>query len=219
MDLIIPYREDRHTGEELKFALRSIETYLKGYGEILIIGDEPTGIKGCWVIRHKDEPGTKEQNILNKVKRGFHYASKAIMWHDDHYLLKPLNVSELGYYHNGPLKDQIRKAHSGYKNTIQNTLHKFPEALNFDIHTPIIFEKDKFCTLNPRKETCIKSLYCATYEIKGEYMDDLKINGTHTLTELRNVIQDRLFFSTGHLFNPTMDLLKELYPNPSRFEK
>lgn len=70
----------------------------------------------------------------------FEISENFIMWHDDHILLKPLDVSQIKAWHNGQLINELKRSHSGYRQTVQNTLNFWeedyqPHILNFDIHT------------------------------------------------------------------------------------
>ena len=67
----------------------------------------------------------------------------------------------------------------------------------------------------------VKSLYCNTLGIKGEYMVDLKINERLKCAELEKAVAGRPFFSTGESANGAElgTFLQYLYRNKSKFEK
>jgi len=230
MDIVIPYKANQHNGTELKFALRSIEKYLTGYRGVWIIGDLPKGINTdkVFYIQASHDPNRKEWDICSKILKACELpviSENFIMWHDDHLLLKPLDVSEIKAWHNGPLENELKRTRSAYKQAVENTLKIFQwaEPLNFDIHVPCIFNKHDFQRINTpaewKNELCLKSLYfnCGS---EAEYMDDLKINQTGLSKEkIYSAIKDRLFFSTGPLameYHMT-EVLKELYPEPSKY--
>lgn len=227
MDIVIPFWNDRHKDTELKYALRSIEKYLTGFGNIWVIGEKTalnTKFLPCQNIS-----GRKEFSIAEKILvacKCDRISDPFIMWHDDHFLLKPLDVSEIKYWYDGTL-EEVKKnptSKSGYKTAIKNTIEAGC-GKNFDIHTPIIFKKERFiervtkADWQPNKEFCVKSLYCNGFE--GYQMTDLKINTPAYQPFLIKKIHDRLFFSTGPLgLQPEMiELLNELYPVPSKYEK
>ncbi len=209
MDIVIPYKEDIHKGLELKYALKSIEKHLTGYGKIHI-------------IKEGDLPGRKEYSILQKILRACNnpeVSEDFIVWHDDHFLLKPLDVSEIKYWHNGTLEEMIPKAKGFYLKAIEDTINELYclPHLNYDIHVPFLVNKGIFKMLmsDYEKEYCVKSLYINKLQtiIEPEYMEDLKINLPHYEGKLREKIEGRLFFSTGpYALNPEMkNLFTELY--------
>lgn len=229
MDLIYPYATDPHGGLELIYSLRSIEKYLTGYGQVFIIGDKPKWLKNVihvpLLATERAMSGRKEFNIMSKIKRACEderVSDEFIMVHDDHFLLRPLDVKEFDYWHNGSLQDALKKAHSGYKRTVQNTIdYNMGSGNNSDIHVPIVFNKGKFlsyvCSAPwHQKEFCIKSLYAHT--MGGEYMEDCKINSPLTRNQFYDKIAGRLFFSTGPYFLQGDNFLEELYSEKSKFE-
>lgn len=206
-DIVIPYTSDRLNGLEIHFALRSIRKFLTGYGKIYIIGDKPRE-DAIIHIPAADVPGRKEKSICDKMLTACslpEISESILIWHDDHILLKPLDVSEIKPWHNGPLTKEMKRTHSGYKQTVINTLNHFKwqgDPQNFDIHTPFIINKEKFKQINTSEvwqlEMCVKSLYFNTLKVTGEYMEDLKINQSG-ISEQRilTAIEGRLFLSTG----------------------
>lgn len=94
---------------------------------------------------------------------------------------------------------------------------------NFDIHTPILYEKQKFIALEQEEwgyEHIIKSLYCNRWGVQGEEMKDLKFSRPFKREEIRQAIQGKLWFSISENgTNDAMkDVLQELYHNPSKYE-
>ncbi len=223
VDIIIPYTADRLNGLELHFALRSIRKYLTGYGKIYVIGDKPKE-EGVIHIPAADVPGRKEKSICDKMLTACNLpeiSESILIWHDDHILLKPLEVSGIKPWHNGPLTKELKRTHSGYKQTVINTLNHFQwqgEPLNFDIHTPFIINKEKFKQINTaevwKREMCVKSLYFNTLKATGEYMEDLKINQSG-INEQRvmEAIKGRYFLSTGPaaMEPPLIGILEKLF--------
>lgn len=220
MDIVIPYRKDILDGLELKYALRSIEKNLLGWDDIILIGDRPGWYTGEH-IPASDTPGRKEYNIYQKllIACAEDISEDFIMWNDDHYMLK---LSEIKYWHNGPLVNEYKRMIGGrYRIAIQNTLEDLPDALNYDIHVPIVYNKTEFQNIfrNMAQEVCIKSYYSNKCQIKGHWMDDLKIEGQFTIKEIEELIKDKTFFSTGTMiFKEMFSVLAELFPHKSQSE-
>lgn len=227
IDIVIPYRLDAHNGLELLYALRSIEKYLTGYRDIYLIGDKPDWLTAVKHIPFTDAKGRKEFNIYQKLLRACQEESVSdnfIYVNDDHFLLKPLDVKDFKYWYDEPLKKLLDRNPKGYAGTIYNTLEIYPEALNFDIHTPIIFNKALFGSLfsSQQKEICVKSMYCNSPFVEGEkeQMPDLKLNMPHYKGKIEAKIKGRLFFSTGPLVihDEMIQVWNELYPEKSKYE-
>ena len=227
MTIVLPYKDDILSGVELKFALRSIEKHLTGFTNLVIIGTPPDWYNGESVYA-KDYNG-KQFSIYSKLLVACELENVSeffIMFNDDHFLLKPLDVTEIESWHDGYLKDTINKNHGiRYKEAIANTLQLIPNGRNYDIHTPCRYHKKGFKDLfgNRTDEICIKSYYFNYYEPTDEVyheMKDFKINQLLSKEAIKELIKDRLFFSTSTngMKKPMIELLNELFPNKSRWE-
>lgn len=228
MTIVIPYIDDILSGVELRFALRSIEKYLTGWTNVVIIGTPPEWYNGIYGDPFHDSRYRKQFNIYSKLLVACgskQVTDNFIMWNDDHYLLKPLDVSEINNWYDGYLKETINKNQGArYKETIANTLQIIPETLNYDIHTPCIYHKEtfKFLFSGRTDEICIKSYYFnSTLRGCSSEMKDLKINQLLSKEAIKELIKDRLFLSTSTngMKKPMIELLNELFPEPSRYER
>ena len=225
MTIVIPYKDDILSGVELKFALRSIEKYLTGFTNLGIIGTPPDWYKGEWTPA-KDYNYRKQFSIYQKLLVACeleNVSENFIMWNDDHFLLKDIYTTEIENWFDGYLKETINKNHGiRYKEAIANTIQLIPDGLNFDIHTPIIYNKKRFKSFfsNEKEEICIKSYYCCPFGMEAVPMKDLKINQLLSKEAIKELIKDRLFFSTSTngMKKPMIELLNELFPNKSQWE-
>ena len=228
MTIVLPYKDDILSGTELLFALRSIEKHLTGFDNLVIIGDRPEWYKGEYV-QAKDYNG-KQFSIYSKFLIACELSNVTdnfIMWNDDIFLLKDIDTCQIDNWYDGKMKDTACKNHGlRYKEAIANTLQYLPEGLNYDIHAPCIYNKKVFKMLfcNKTDEVCIKSYYYHYYKPnEGELyyeMKDLKINQLLSKEAIKELIKDRLFFSTSTngMKKPMIELLNELYPKPSKWE-
>jgi len=223
MNIYIPYSLERDIfkGEELKFAIRSIEKYLSGWENIILIGTAPDWFNGM-VIPANDIPNKKETSILKKMckvnDRVF------VRWDDDHFLLKPLKVEDIKDWHSGYLTQHLEngKFSARYRVALMNTVEEYHYGYYYDIHTPCIFCSAHLdiLQLNWDSEYCLKSMYFNyILDPRNEFMEDLKLNNWLSKEEIRAKIEGRIFFSTGTLFEPVREVLNELYPKPSKFER
>jgi hypothetical protein len=216
MNTYIPYK---HTGgEELRYALRSIEKNLSGYKDVYLITEQWPEWYNGYFLAHPDVSNTKRYNIISKLHEV--KDKRFIFWDDDHYLLKPLHVNNIKNWYEGDLSKALGEAHGKYHGAINNTLKAFGNIRYFDIHTPCVYDKEgieKIFKLN-WGDYIIKSIFFKDKE--GEEMKDCKIDRPISREAIRERIKDRLFFSTGaNGFKQQMkDFLNEQFPNKSRYE-
>lgn len=232
MDIIIPIGvESRWQDNELRYALRSIEKYLTGYKDIYLIGNKRKWLTEVKYIPSGEVYTQKQKSIFQKILKAAkdeNVSEKFIMWHDDHFLIKPLNVNEIKYWYQKTLDVLQTFSQGTYKGAVINTNKYLKEKsysnFHFDIHVPIVFEKSKFSeleTVNWGRDHVIKSLYCNKFAVEKEELKDINFGKPFTREEIRKVIEGRLFFSFNeHAGNDSMkDVLKELYPEQSKYER
>lgn len=227
MNIVIPYRYERNA-VELKYALRSIESYLKGYGEIFLVGERfPSWLQNVHYITCAEETAKSPVNIINKLLKASsvrEVGDPFIRWDDDIYLTRELNVSGMEYWYDGTLGQAIDKHFGKYKQIIQNTAYKVTDSEKyFDVHAPIIIHERfllRTAKLDWAKPMLVKTSYCNNvFEISGTEMRDCKIGGPGK--DVLKEIEGSLFFSTGPLsIEPKLvEALEKLYPKPSKYER
>lgn len=237
MQIIIPYRE-ANNGLELRYALRSIDKYLKiPFDNIYLIGLKfPDWLRGVEFIHCGELRQKSSFNILNKVWAGLIQAGPTcIQWNDDIYLTHEVN--DIPYYAEGTLETALDKSHGNYRNLILNTALQITEkAPYFDVHTPIIYERKRFKKLFDydwgKKTYLVKSLY--GYVSKNPAIEDFilkasrvseytdcKISGPMTKDEIKAKIAGSTYFSTSPqgMSDTMVEVLNELYPEPSKYEQ
>jgi len=217
MKIYIPYKHKE--GEELRFALRSIDKNFTGFDDVILITDESPGWYNGNVLVHKDVSSRKQLNIISKL-----YCvpdNQFIMFNDDHFLLKPL--TEIKNWYDGTLKTALNKASGRYYQAVKNTLDHFGDIRYFDVHTPCIFTSEQihrvFRLEWGDREFVIKS--AAFNSKEGEEITDLKINRILSKEAIQELTKDRLFFSTGpNGFKLQMiQFLNEKFPEKCKWEK
>lgn len=231
-DIIVPLGVgSRWMDNELRYALRSIEKHLSGYRDIYIIGAPRKWLQNVKYIDAPEQYTRKEKCIFDKLIRAAEHpdvSSTFITTNDDIFFLKPIAAAEIKYWKSGNVKNLLVKTQGLYRSTVANTEkylreNNLPDG-HFDIHVPILYEKEKMMMLlkiDWSRDHIIKSLYCNTNYIKGEEMRDLKFSRPFRREEIRKAIEGRMFFSISEYgTNDSMkDILQELFPEPSRYEK
>jgi hypothetical protein len=224
-DLVIPFTNSPNQDKELRYALRSIERYIPFISGLYIIGDTPKiGLKGVNLIPYKREADIRyrNRNIFEKLLLASNHPciSDSFISHDDDIFL--LDYFNYKYYHKG------QKWGVGTYAIVENNTRKlFPSANNFNVHYPRLFNKKLFRetvgTLNWKLPHgySINTAYAAMNNFPGEEIDDLKFKSKNFYEAIKNLIKDRHFFSVSDVgFKPPLiDVLNEIYPNKSKYEK
>lgn len=237
MDIIYPLGKGSiWSNKEIKYSLRSVEKHLSGFNNIWIIGELPDFLTGIRHIPMPDEQRNKEANICAKILRACdepEISQDFLFMNDDHFLLSDFDVSSFPYYYKGEIRTFLSRVMSRglYTQAVARTFYALNDLKKttkyFDAHCPIIYNKDKFrqvmsqFTIDGKIGMVLKSLYCNMLGIDGEQQLDCKINKLCVAQEIMGYIENKKFFSIGNkAINDQLELvLKQLYPNPSRWEK
>lgn len=215
---------------ELKYSLRSIEKHLKNYRDVYVIGNVPRfqyqNIKFIHIIEKSIYPAV---NIFRKIETACmtdEISDEFLFFNDDHFLLSDFNATRLPYFYKGYLVSQLSNP-TDYAETVRNTIAILGDsAKDFDIHTPIIYDKQKFRELmvsfdwNKPHGYCIKSLYCNALGIKGVYETDGKFTKPKNEDQLRKWVETHKIFSIDDtaLTNLVKNRFQLLYPEKSKYE-
>lgn len=221
MNAVIPWLGPDST--ELRYSLRSIETFLPDITGIIIIGYSlPNWIKNVSHIKFRDRYGIQwaHKNVWDKVNL---VEDETFLFHaDDHYLLKQYTADKFPNYFNGTLSKAQENTNisNPYFKTITNTLNILSkDAIAYNTHAPFIIEKKRLKKLRKHDWTkpfgyCLKSLYC--HKLPGGVLGiDLKLR-----VDKNPDLTGREWFSTSPVFMSRGGerLLKKLYPKPSKWE-
>jgi hypothetical protein len=237
MDLVyILGNGSKWNNNEIKYSLRSVQKYVKGFRKIFIVGEKPDFINGFTHIPFSDDMSlNKERRIMEKISfvcKQKQISSNFLFFNDDFFFLKKISVIKFPYYQKGELGKafQKRTISDPYRMSLENTFDVLEsnkhESTHFDVHAPIIYNKSKFLKVMSQYDWeiphgyVIKSLYANTLGIEGPYMSDCKISRQLTCSEILSLIDGRLLFTTGERINESMmQVLAELYPKKSKYEK
>jgi hypothetical protein len=233
IDCVIPFGNgSSQKNIELMFCLRSLEKYMSGVRNVFIIGQPPPVFINPDSVIHipyEDDARSRfrDRNIMRKMMeacKDTRVSDPFIMVHDDHFLLDHYDAEQFPYYHHGPILPGVGQ----YGDTKRNTLAVLSEhALNYDSHCPMVFNKFLFKWVmkdvdwNKYYGYLMKSIYCFPGKT-GEHMPDLKIRMPLKKDEIYEQLAGRRWFSIGDKCwtdNGMKELLYELYPNKSKYEK
>lgn len=235
MDMVYVLKND-DIGNDLRYSLRSLEQYGSGYDRIFIIGGNPIYIDHNKVIhlKHCDDHTVAEYNVFKKlvyISNNSDVSEDFVLFNDDFYLLKPIDLSVIPYYYK---RKEISTVYA-YKNTFNDMAMITREFLlknnksiyDFKVHSPIIYNKDKLKELVPLfKESfkisplglSLRDLYGNWYDVPNkEFKKDNKILSPKT--PILKFIEGLDLVSGSN--NPTqkeIDFLYYKYPNKSKWE-
>lgn len=226
IDVVIPLGKGSRWGDnELRYCLRAIEENLTNYRNIWIIGELPKWTTNVWHIPLKDNYSVPDYNIMLKIKAACEdkrISQDFLFMNDDHFLLHQFNAPNFPNYHDGTCNDILKlRSLSPYQKRVRATndylLSKHLPNRYFDIHYPIIYNKDKFLkrvvyAVNwPKsKGFVIKSLY-ANHEEEFEPIKDCKSQWVPW--------KDDKCYSTMPLLRPVVkEFFLKRFPNKSKYE-
>jgi hypothetical protein len=235
-DIVIPIGDGSSWNDnELRYCLRAVDKYAKDIGNVYLIGRKPSWVRNVNHIHVTDTPGpeNKERNICNKVLAACNDARitpEFIFMNDDHFLLS--EIPPLPFYYQQNLEASLvrRQIQDQYWNALNNTHRALVKegfrTVNFDIHCPIIYDKEAFKQVMAMYDWTIpcgyviKSLYCNTLEVTGMLEMDLKIKHRLNCFQLEALTKDRKFFSIDDMAicADMTTYLDYLYPDKSRYE-
>lgn len=233
IDIIIPLAKSKIDYLDLRYCLRGIEQYVP-HRNIYIIGEKPSWIKNVIHIKHEDHPNEKfkERNIYNKILKAFSIegiSDDIIFANDDHLIINEIPTPYPNYY-KGTLAEAVLKNSGSYKSTMLRTLNFLwdngKNSLNFDTHTPIVYNRDKFKAAfnNAKFDEAfgygIKSIYANMNDIEGEFMEDCKLRGKLTLEEIETIAMDKHILSCtdAPMKYGLGEYLKDKFKNKSKYE-
>jgi hypothetical protein len=241
IDLVYLYTAGSNTNE-IRYSLRSMQKHLKNIGRVFIVGDDPGIFKDMIYVPCENKwRHNGARNIYDKIMTACRHPDLSQNFgccSDDYFLLKDFDLETLPYFHCGTLSQTIQKLCIKYSNGEPNAFRihcvntfnalierKLPEQ-NFNIHFPIVYNKEKYIEIMSAFDWEIprgyisKSTYTNSLKIPGEYMADVKIHAPKTKPAILRRLKNESFFSTNeHSINdPMLEFMQEQYPEPSMWE-
>lgn len=224
---IVYFVKESEENEELKYSLRTVELNFP-HRNVWFIGGCPKGIKPDKHLKVVQDKETKWENT-NELMRAAceckNISDDFILFNDDFFVLNP--ITELPYYYDGTLSERIYSlsghSHSEYKQKLVGCrnmlLARNYTELNYAVHVPIRINKvyQLKCMERFPQGLMWRSLY-------GNYINpqnpvpikDPKIADSYSGVEDSDYVSTNDYsFEYGFIGR----LIKNNFPNPSRFEK
>lgn len=204
MDIIIPLAKDK-SYIELRYTLRSIAANFT-HRNIIIVGEKPNWIANVTHIPLNDIHHRKAFSIFRKIRTAAKsdISDNFVSWSDDTYLLKPIDKI-YDWYDNTLHHWAHLNINSGYREIIKNTWKLFPDGLFYNVHTPCVYNKQRFIDL-------AKYNWNTQYLIKSLYFN----SGESSPVEMKEPKRHPDLFASSNGAVPK-DVLS-LFTNPSRYE-
>jgi hypothetical protein len=221
----------RWRNNEIRYSLRSVEQNLE-IGKVFIIGACPDWVTGVTHIPANDLHKNKLLNAREKyaiAAKDLRISKDFILMNDDFFILKP--VEKIENYIRGTIADMIAKhpTKGGYYYHSLSDTKKVMEAigidnpLDFEIHAPIIFNKDKLLTvmemIQPDKAYSLRSCYGNMNGLKGKKVIDFKASGLVDFAY--QMKRDPAYLSINDNMvaqKEFRDWIRRKFPKPSKYE-
>jgi hypothetical protein len=240
-DVVYHYHKGKYgTDTEIRYSIRSIEKYLD-FNKLIIRGDLPSFANR--EIKHlnvrADKATTKRvalfkhldmlagaRAIINdkKISDDFYWMN------DDFYLMKPYKI--FPYFYNGTITEwnnrqdnwgSIGGKRSNVWQKYINEIHTaFPDGLWYEVHCPILFNKQKLELLLNKYElqhvATIRSYYGNEYKVGGQNTSDYKLYRPEQIKKYKDA--PFLSSSNGVQYYPEYSRFMKLnFNKPSKYEK
>ncbi len=225
----------RWENNELRYSLRSIEKHGKNIGKVFVTGERPDFISDEVVFTSCNDDysygGVNTNEKILHTLRNNEVSDNFVFMNDDFFLNRDVDLSQYPYYYKRMLSpDEDRKKYGrSLVYTYYYLVFKEKEHKNFEVHCPILFNKNKFMELNDEWTLCKKlplglqtrSIYCNMHGIKGIKSGDCKIRRFDAVDEVRKIIEPRDCFSIADAaIESGMDrVLSEMFSEKSKYEK
>lgn len=155
-DIVLPLGPGSQFGNaELRYALRSIRKHAIGLRRVVVIGAIPGWLRET--DRVQPVPLREfETNKASRIALKFRYAFERLdvtdtvaMWNDDYVMLRDQDIRTIPSIYRGGL---WRRPTNGWKGLLRHTAEVLQAAgftqRHFDIHVPILYEREKFLGIN-----------------------------------------------------------------------
>jgi hypothetical protein len=226
---------------EIRYSIRSIQQNLSGYRKIFVVGADPGFLTGVIHVPCNDiYRGNADGNIIHKILHlikttGNQLTDEFVFMSDDQFFLMPFDARDLKLYY---CVDMAQVPDTYFPNlTWRNRLKHTRDyliaggktAYNFDVHIPVLFNKELFSAI-------FSSCNYATgagYTIVSVYANNLqngvpvKLSGEKaeffrpmSLADINYFAQSATFLAINDSgLNPSMkEFLENQFPKPSIYE-
>lgn len=146
----------RWNNNEIRYSLRSVESYFPAARQVFVIGDCPEWSQN---VIHIKVPDTYENKLMNAREKYMAAATDPrigknfVLMNDDFFFIR--QTEEIPNYSRGTIAEMMSKHLSKngyYYRSLWDTRRRLdamgiPEAIDFEVHAPMILNKEKLLTV------------------------------------------------------------------------
>jgi len=210
MPVLITYIRTQDKGQELRYALRSLNNITNFNGDVWVVGDREKWFGDIVYIRDYRLESRPYLDQARKIYSALQYMpEKFIISMDDVYVTEPV---EIGVYTLGELKDDVSSFHKRTKKMTKDKLLELGLPIkDYETHAPMLVERYKLketleFILESKKSLQWRSMYGNMHRIEAEPFEDKKTRDSHLKT---GPILSTIFYTSE---------LHDLFPEPSLYE-
>lgn len=191
MDILYPIKRTE-TNEELRYSLRSLQNI--NHNKVIIVGDLPQWVNSETVYyipteKLSDRYATTTNNIKLACQNK-ELSEDFILMNDDFFIMNSIKEKDL-LLNRGLMIDVVRYYHkirhclSNYDRRVEQGMKElkelgFENPISFELHTPIIINKEKFLSVVDKinteaLHTCKRSVYGNYFIKESNTIEDVKI--------------------------------------------
>lgn len=233
----------KHDNVEIKYSLRSIEKFCKGYDRVFLVGQKPEWITNVEYYYCDDPYDCTHKNMMHKILFACHntdISEDFVMQGDDHFYVKPYDFNDIKPYEKGelPTKFKEREVAPKYRTSLIDTRkwlisHGYP-YMNGSQHCGMPFKKSLFLAI---EDELLKPAFKFPYGLESssimaaalnkhcgipyEHWQDRKVKDFTSEEHLKERIGERFCFSIydGAFRNGIEEILQRWFPDKSKYEK
>ena len=218
--------------EELKYSLRSLETYVEDYGQVFITGVCPPFIDKTKVIHtHEQDLDCPMMSHWWKVRQTIEksdISNNFVLMYDDIFFVKPTKLTNYPFYHKELLTDKI--GDGIYRRSLTNAANFLKKegrsVCDCELHIPCVYNKIMFKQMDSffvplMKDSigmAVRSVYANYFGMVGPLRGDIKLRTSVDTVEGMIGNADCFSVSDWVYQCDTQRWLKEHFPNKSKFE-
>jgi hypothetical protein len=155
IDILLPLGPgSRFNNLEARMAIRSIEQHAQGLRRIVVVGTIPPFLRETdrvQLVPMQEFRCNKASRISLKVKWAFEHlqlTDRVAFWNDDYLFVRDYDIRDIPNYYHG---DLFRRPRNHWCRLLDHTGKTLAaegfNAQHFDIHVPILYERDKFLAI------------------------------------------------------------------------
>jgi len=226
---------------EIRFSLRSVEKYLKGYRNIYVVGARPAFLQNVIHVPAQDvfDPAVNaDGNMTLKILKACaisELSDNFLFMNDDFVFIKPVVAAEIPWMHKGDMKERPAQfwKEQFYRHRLLRTFEtlrdRMQTTLQYDYHAPMLMNKHLFAEVMAQYDYAdgigltFRSIYGNALQLEAELLTTQKrtIYIKYSYQELLSRLEPATFlgYNDAGLCKSLIYFLIRNFPERSAFEK